>query len=139
MNVGSSIRQARLSARLSQEELAASAGINRTYLSQLENSHSSPTLEILDRIARALNLETTTLIAQTQTAREPDPQYETTDSDPIYPGLLDFLSDERTRLLMHPTPDEIEELKRIRFLGRHRPSKQFFIDALFEYRRSHGN
>jgi transcriptional regulator with XRE-family HTH domain len=139
MDVGSSIRLARLQARLNQEELAALAGINRTYLSQLENGHSSPTLDVLARVAKALGIETTALISQPHAARASEPSHETIDSETIYPGLLEFLNDERNRLLMNPTPQEIEELKRIRFLGSHRPSKQFFIDALFEYRRSRGN
>lgn len=138
MNVGMSIRQARQRVGLSQEELAARAEINRTYLSQLENGRSSPTLEVLERIARALDLGTAALIAETPAAREPEPHYEAEFEIPIYPGLQEFLGDERTHLLMKPTPEEIEVLKSIRFLDRFRPSKQFFIEALFEYRRGRG-
>ena len=138
MNIGTSIRKARLQVQLSQEELAARAGINRTYLSQLENGRSSPTLEVLERIARALDLGAAALITETPAAREPEPHYEIEPETPIYPGLKEFLDDERTRLLMKPTPEEIEVLKSIRFLDRFRPSRQFFIEALFEYRRSCG-
>lgn len=135
MNVGFSIRKARLFARLSQEELAAKAEINRTYLSQLENGRSSPTLDVLERIARALGLSTTELISESQTAREPQPQYQTDPDDPTYPGLLEFLNDERTRLLMKPSPEEIEILRGIRFLNRFSPSKDLFIEVLLDYRR----
>ncbi len=135
MNVGANIRRARQEARLSQEELAAQAGINRTYLSQLENGHSSPTLEILERIARALSLSPSTLIVDAQAAREPQPQYEIEAETVTYVGLQDFLNDERTRLLMKPTPEEIKMLQGIRFQDRFRPSKQFFVDALLEFRR----
>ncbi len=138
MNIGARIRDARQRRRLSQGELADRADINRTYLSQLENGRSSPTLEVLERIARALDVETAELISETQAAREPLPRYESVVEEPAYEGLREFLEDERTRLLMKPTPEEIEVLKSIRFLDRFRPSKQFFIEALFEYRRSRG-
>ncbi len=139
MNVGKSIRNARLKVGLSQEELSVRAGINRTYLSQLENSRSSPTLEVLERIAQALDVGAAALIAETPTAREPEPHYEIDLGGDIYPGLQEFLDDERTRLLMNPSPEEIEVLRSIRFLDRFRPSKQFFIDVLFEYRRNKGD
>lgn len=138
MNIGARIRSFRQRLHLSQEELADRAEINRTYLSQLENSRSSPTLEILERIARALEVEVTELISEASAAREPEPQSEISHEKPTYSGLQEFLEDERTHLLMKPTPEEIEVLKSIRFLDRFRPSKQFFIEALFEYRRSRG-
>ncbi len=135
MNVGFGIRKARLEARLSQEELANQAGINRTYLSQLENGRSSPTLEILERISGALQIGLSELIAQSQTAREPQPYYETDQENPLYAGLQEFLNDERIRLLMHPTPDEIEVLKSLRFLNRFSPSRELFVEILLDYRR----
>jgi len=135
MDIGPYIRAARLRAHLSQEELAARAGINRTYLSQLENGRSSPTLEVLAKIALALGMETGSLIPQTQAAREPEPQYEIDAEGGIYPGLQEFLNDKRTRLLMRPTADEIEMLKGIRFLNRFSPSKDLFIEILLDYRR----
>lgn len=135
MNVGFSIRKARLIARLSQEELAAKADINRTYLSQLENARSSPTLDVLERIARALGLPTTELISDSQATRERQPQYQADPDDPTYPGLQEFLNDERTRLLMKPSPEEIEILKGIRFLNRFSPSRDLFVEVLLDYRR----
>jgi len=135
MNIAFNIRKARVLARLSQEELAKQAGINRTYLSQLENGHSSPTLDILEKIARALGMNPTELLAEAPPAREPEPPYEMDPNSPVYPGLLEFLSDERTRLLMKPTADEIEALHGIRFLNRFSPSKELFIEILLDYRR----
>jgi transcriptional regulator with XRE-family HTH domain len=135
MNVGSNIRRIRQNARLSQEELAEAAGINRTYLSQLENGHSSPTLDVLERIARALDVPISALIADSRAAHEPQPLYETASDEIIYPGLREFLEDERARLLMNPSPDEIALLKSIRFLNRFSPSKDLFIEVLLDYRR----
>lgn len=135
MNVGSNIRRIRQDARLSQEELAEAAGINRTYLSQLENGRSSPTLDVLERIARALDVPISALIVDSRVAHEPQPLYESASDEITYPGLREFLEDERTRLLMNPTPDEISLLKSIRFLNRFSPSKDLFIEVLLDYRR----
>lgn len=135
MSVGISIRKARLQAQLSQEELAARAEINRTYLSQLENGRSSPTHKVLEKIAQALGLDTAALLPETSTAREPEPHYEIESELPVYPGLQEFLNDERTRLLMKPTPEEIDMLKGIRFLNRFSPSRELFIEILLDYRR----
>jgi len=136
MNIGAKIRSARVEGGLSQEERAVRASINRTYLSQLENSRSSPTLEVLERIAGALDTGAAALIADMPAAREPEPHYQADSSNAIYPGLQELLDDDRTRLLMNPSAEEISILRSIRFLDRFHPSKQFFIDALFEYRRT---
>lgn len=135
MDIGPYIREARLRSHLSQEELAARARINRTYLSQLENGRSSPTLEVLAKIALALGLEIGSLIPQAPTAREPGPRYEIDGEGGMYSGLQDFLNDRRARLLMKPTEEEIEMLKGIRFLNRFSPSKDLFIEILLDYRR----
>ena len=59
--VGTNIRKIRNSKKLSQDELAFQAGIDRSYLSQIENGHKSAGVSILDQIAKALDVEITTL------------------------------------------------------------------------------
>jgi transcriptional regulator with XRE-family HTH domain len=135
MSLGFNIRMARLKAQLSQEELARRADVNRTYLSQLENDRSSPTFAVLEKIAAALEVQTAELMAEPRSAREPIPHYQDAET-PNYPGLQEFLTDERIRLLMNPTPEEIEILKGIRFLNRFSPSKDLFVEVLLDYRRS---
>jgi transcriptional regulator with XRE-family HTH domain len=135
MNLGFQIRMARLKAALSQEELAKAADINRTYLSQLENDHSSPTLAVLEKIAAALSVSAADLMVDSRSAREPAPHYQEGET-PTYSGLQDFLADARIRLLMNPTPEEIEVLKGIRFLNRFSPSKDLFVEVLLDYRRN---
>lgn len=51
------VREARSSAGLTQEALAARAGLHRTYVSLLERGRRSPTIATLDAVARALGLE----------------------------------------------------------------------------------
>lgn len=64
---GAAVRRHRELLRLSQEELAARAGIDRTYISGVERSVRNPTLEVMQRIARALGSDLDVIFA---TARE---------------------------------------------------------------------
>jgi transcriptional regulator with XRE-family HTH domain len=61
--LGDEIRKARLAANLTQEELAFEADISRNYVSLLELNEKSPTVDVLLRIARALRVRASTLIA----------------------------------------------------------------------------
>ena len=53
---GAHVRQLRLARHLSQEQLAAGAGIHRTYLSGVERGARNPSLNNILRLARALSL-----------------------------------------------------------------------------------
>jgi transcriptional regulator with XRE-family HTH domain len=56
------LRLCRQKAGLSQERLAAYAGLDRNYVGRLEREESSPTLETLDALAAALQVEPDMLI-----------------------------------------------------------------------------
>ncbi len=47
---------------LSQEELAAKAGISRTYLARLETARQDPTLATLEKLAKALRVKLEMLV-----------------------------------------------------------------------------
>ena len=64
---GRVLREQRERASLSQEELAKAAQLNRTYISLLERGIRQPTLETLFRIADALSVAPSTLVAKTTT------------------------------------------------------------------------
>lgn len=51
--------------KLSQEELAHRAGINRTYVAKIELAKNQPTLSVLHRLASALNEELPALLSAT--------------------------------------------------------------------------
>jgi transcriptional regulator with XRE-family HTH domain len=51
---------------LSQEDLANAAKVNRTYYASLETGRRNPTLEILCRLAIALECDTADLVRGTQ-------------------------------------------------------------------------
>ena len=54
--LGLRIRFLRQQRHWSQEDLALNANINKNYISDLENGRRNPSLEILERIAIALNI-----------------------------------------------------------------------------------
>jgi transcriptional regulator with XRE-family HTH domain len=62
--LGDILRKAREEAGLSQEQVAFRAGVDRTYVSQLENDKKSPTVQMLFRLCGALNTSPATVIAR---------------------------------------------------------------------------
>ncbi len=59
-------RSLRARVGISQEELASRANIDRTYASQIERGVANPSLEVLVRIAEALNVELHDLLCRHQ-------------------------------------------------------------------------
>ncbi|MCW3795410.1 helix-turn-helix domain-containing protein [Paenibacillus sp. LS1] len=55
--VGENIRKFRQSRGLSQERLALRAGMNTSYLGQIERGEKSPTIVVIDKIATSLAIE----------------------------------------------------------------------------------
>ena len=53
------LRKLRVAKGFSQEGLALEAGIARTYVSRLERGLENPTVDMLDRLARALSVRQT--------------------------------------------------------------------------------
>lgn len=58
MSLGSELRKAREEAGLSQETVAFDAGVDRSYLSDIERDLHSPTVEKLLRICKAIGVKT---------------------------------------------------------------------------------
>jgi transcriptional regulator with XRE-family HTH domain len=54
---GNKVRKERNELGLSQEELAAKAGVHRTYIGMIERAEKNITLENIERVAKALNLK----------------------------------------------------------------------------------
>lgn len=68
--VAGNVWQARKEARLSQEELAAQAGIDRTYVSQVERRKRNLTITVLARLAAALGTTPDRLLVPRGEAQE---------------------------------------------------------------------
>jgi len=64
MAVGSSIRHFRKSYDMSQEELAAKAGLDRTYISGVERGVRNITLESMELIVDALGVSTQSFLTK---------------------------------------------------------------------------
>lgn len=54
---GNKVREERVKLGLSQEELAARAGVHRTYIGMIERAEKNITLENIQKICKALNLK----------------------------------------------------------------------------------
>jgi transcriptional regulator with XRE-family HTH domain len=72
--LGDEIRKARIAAAISQEELAFRAKISRNYVSMLELNENSPTVEVLLRIASALGVRASKLIARIEGPQTKSPR-----------------------------------------------------------------
>ena len=62
--LGDQLRKARLTAGLTQEELAFRAKLSRNYVSLLELNEKSPTIAVLLRICKAMGAKASKLIAK---------------------------------------------------------------------------
>jgi transcriptional regulator with XRE-family HTH domain len=60
--VARNLRILRKQKGLSQEELAFQAGINRNYVGQIEREEKSPTIDIIEKLAVALEVKPQILI-----------------------------------------------------------------------------
>src|ERR1700761_9463483 len=64
MNIGATIRGFRLQKGMSQGDIEKRTGLLRCYLSRVENGHTVPSLETLQKIAAALDLPLSQFFAE---------------------------------------------------------------------------
>jgi transcriptional regulator with XRE-family HTH domain len=69
-NIGSTIRDFRLQKGMSQGDIEKRTGLLRCYLSRVENGHTVPSLETLQKIAGALDLQLSQFFAEDQVSKE---------------------------------------------------------------------
>ena len=60
------LRELRLKKGITQERLAFLARLHPTYISMLENGRKSPTVDALERIARALGVRISSILASAE-------------------------------------------------------------------------
>lgn len=65
----SNLKAMREAKGLSQEELAHRAGIDRTYVSSLERSVYNASIDVVDRLAKALDIEASELLRRSHSNR----------------------------------------------------------------------
>ena len=64
---GARLREVRLDSALSQEELAARAGLHRTFISMVERGHRNVTIATVEKLARALKCRMAELLPDAMT------------------------------------------------------------------------
>jgi transcriptional regulator with XRE-family HTH domain len=69
-NIGTTIRGYRLQRGMSQGDIEKRTGLLRCYLSRVENGHTIPSLETLQKIARALDLQLAEFFAEETVGKE---------------------------------------------------------------------
>ncbi len=69
--LGTVIRTHRQARKLTQEQLAERADSHWTYISEIENGHRNPSINILRRIANGLDAPLSDLIAEAEMATNP--------------------------------------------------------------------
>ena len=67
LQVAAQVREIRRARHLSQRQLAGRMQVPRTYISKIENGKAMPTLSSLDRLARALQVDISTLLRDSNT------------------------------------------------------------------------
>src|SRR6201989_2572882 len=70
MNIGTTIRGYRLQKGMSQGDIEKRTGLLRCYLSRVENGHTVPSLETLQKIAYALDLQLAQFFSDEAVSRE---------------------------------------------------------------------
>lgn len=70
LNIGNTIRSYRLQKGMSQGDIEKRTGLLRCYLSRVENGHTVPSLETLQKIARALDLQLAEFFAEEIVSKE---------------------------------------------------------------------
>jgi transcriptional regulator with XRE-family HTH domain len=70
MNIGTTIRGYRLQKGMSQGDIEKRTGLLRCYLSRVENGHTVPSLETLQKIAGALDLPLSQFFADDPVSRD---------------------------------------------------------------------
>lgn len=65
------LRRIRTAKGVTQEDLAVDADVDRTTISGIERSEYNPTIDILDRIASALSVDLSDLVAMPPEGEEP--------------------------------------------------------------------
>lgn len=61
--VGLNVKRLREARGLSQEAFAFEAGVHRTYISGVERGLRNPTVTVLEKVAKALKVDTSALLA----------------------------------------------------------------------------
>lgn len=88
MLFGDKLKQLRLSANMTQEQLAAKCGMQKQNISRYENSDREPNIRTAKKMADALGVSLEELIVESYSAVE--------SSDDLFPDEINLIQDYRT-------------------------------------------
>lgn len=71
---GAALRRVRLAAGMSQEQLGLEAGVQRNFISLLETGQNQPTIGTISKLARALGMKASELVAEAEQKIQPKPK-----------------------------------------------------------------
>lgn len=63
---GAALRRVRLAAGMSQEQLGLESGVQRNFISLIETGQNQPTIGTIVRLARALGMKASELVAEAE-------------------------------------------------------------------------
>jgi len=63
---GAALRRVRLAAGMSQEKLGLEAGVQRNFISLIETGQNQPTISTIAKLARALGMRASELVAEAE-------------------------------------------------------------------------
>lgn len=63
---GAALRRLRRAAGLTQEQLGLESGVQRNFISLIENGQNQPTINTISRLARALGIKASQLVAEAE-------------------------------------------------------------------------
>jgi transcriptional regulator with XRE-family HTH domain len=72
MIVGERLRQVRESKNMSQGDIERKTGLLRCYVSRVENGHTVPSVETLEKMARAMEIKLHQLFYEEDNGKEPE-------------------------------------------------------------------
>jgi transcriptional regulator with XRE-family HTH domain len=112
IDIGRRVRERRRELRLTQEKLAGFLGVNRNTIGRIEMGQTLPSLKMLMRLAKALNVEPAELLARKKVFSVPDTPI--TGSTPEEIDKLLRLGDRETvARLLHDVDAEVRGLEEI--------------------------
>ena len=65
---GAALRRVRLAAGLTQEQLGLESGVQRNFISLIETGQNQPTINTIAKLARALGMRASELVAEAERA-----------------------------------------------------------------------
>jgi transcriptional regulator with XRE-family HTH domain len=111
MVIGDKLKTLRAQKNLSQGEIEKRTGLLRCYVSRVENGHTVPSVDTLEKMARALEVPMYRLFTDEEHIKKPNIPVEITPRRAVTPKqdrelrafakLLARMSDERRVLLLH--------------------------------------